>query len=321
MEDLNKDSIELLKRLQEKYAVSGQDLNSYLEGLLHMDYLKYWDYIHLETLLSLQHPITDIPDEVIFITYHQITELYFKLVRTEIQQIQDMPKPDAAQFLMRLQRINRYFQHLVHSFDVMVDGMDPAQFLKFRMALLPASGFQSAQIRQIELSCTPLVNLLEKSYKDQLDGKEEMAAMYEHIYWKRGSTELSSGKKTLTLTQFEEKYDTQFLQEAKEQVESNIYHLYMTYYASSDQNQQIKEALKELDATVNVDWRLAHFKSAVRYLQRDPDVIKATGGTNWQKYLPPRFQQIQFFPSLWTEEELSNWGAGWVRKQLEQSFR
>ena len=48
--------VEQLVKLQQKYDVMGQDLSSYLDGLLHADYLTYWDYIHLDTLLSLQTP-------------------------------------------------------------------------------------------------------------------------------------------------------------------------------------------------------------------------------------------------------------------------
>ena len=62
-----------IKELQEKFKNSGQDLNAYLEGLLYDRYLTYWDYIHLDTLLSLQVPRTHFPDEEIFIGYHQIT--------------------------------------------------------------------------------------------------------------------------------------------------------------------------------------------------------------------------------------------------------
>jgi tryptophan 2,3-dioxygenase len=50
-------------------------------------------------------------------------------------------------------------------------------------------------------------------------------------------------------------------------------------------------------------------RSAGHYLQKDPEDIKATGGTNWQKYLPPRFQKIIFFPELWNEEEVTQWGS------------
>ena len=66
-----------LEQLQEKYAAMGQDMASYLDGLLHAEFLTYWDYIHLDTLLSLQNPKTPFPDEQIFIMYHQISELYF----------------------------------------------------------------------------------------------------------------------------------------------------------------------------------------------------------------------------------------------------
>ena len=71
--------IEQINKLSQKYSSTGQDLHSYLEGLLYADYVGYWDYLNLDTLLSLQTPKTDFPDEKIFIIYHQITELYFKL--------------------------------------------------------------------------------------------------------------------------------------------------------------------------------------------------------------------------------------------------
>ena len=64
---------EKIKLLEDKYAQMGQDLNSYLDGLLLSNYLTYWDYIQLDTLLTLQNPKTDYPDEQIFIMYHQIT--------------------------------------------------------------------------------------------------------------------------------------------------------------------------------------------------------------------------------------------------------
>jgi len=67
---------------------------------------------------------------------------------------------------------------------------------------------------------------------------------------------------------------------------------------------------------VNINWKLSHYKSAVRYLQKDPVDIAATGGTNWQKYLPPRFQKLTFFPELWNKEEMEEWGKSWVKKNV-----
>ena len=78
----------------------------------------------------------------------------------------------------------------------------------------------------------------------------------------------------------------------------------------------MKNALKAIDTIININWPLSHYKAAVKHLQNDPDTIKATGGTNWQQYLPPRFQRIMFFPELWNPEELEQWGKTWVEDIL-----
>lgn len=291
-----------LKKLSEKYAAMGQDLSSYLDGLLYKDYLTYWDYIHLDTLLSLQNPITAFPDEKIFILYHQITELYFKLILNEIDQAMFDDPVDSEIFHKRIHRCNRYFNHLVDSFDVMIDGMDPEQFLKFRMSLLPASGFQSGQYRLIEISCTDFFRLTREPDQMQENSIEEI---YDKLYWKSGATELATGKKTLTLRQFELKYREDFIRRADKIKNCNLRQKFNAHYAD---NEEIKNALRELDHLANVSWPLVHMRSASRYLQRDPDVIKATGGTNWQKYLPPKNRMVQYYPELWEDQEIAEWG-------------
>src|ERR1700760_4177648 len=159
---------ERLALLQEKYEAMGQDMVSYLDGLLHADFLTYWDYIHLDTLLSLQNPKTQFPDEKIFIMYHQITELYFKLALYECEQIAAQNPLTVDFFTQRLRRINRYFEALTGSFEIMVDGMEKDQFLKFRMSLLPASGFQSGQYRMIEIYATDFTNLVARDKREEL---------------------------------------------------------------------------------------------------------------------------------------------------------
>lgn len=296
-----------LEKLEQKYDAMGQDLSAYLDGLLHADYLTYWDYIQIDTLLSLQKPRTSFPDEKIFILYHQITELYFKLILNEQDQLIFLKEtPEKEDFLKRTQRINRYFDHLIDSFDVMIDGMDPDQFLNFRMSLLPASGFQSGQFRMIEIGATDFYLLAAADQRQHIETLENPEDIYQHLYWKKGATELSSGKKTLTLRQFELKYSAQFIERAKQVKKTNLRQLYLTHFK---EDEKIKYALKKLDQKANVQWPLMHYKSAVRYLQKDVNVLKATGGTNWQKYLPPRHQQIIYFPELWTAEEISQWGT------------
>lgn len=314
--ELKPEIVERLKLLDEKYQAMGQNLASYLDGLLYADYLTYWDYIHLDTLLSLQNPKTPIPDEKIFIMYHQITELYFKLCLHEYDQIAEKGNPNVTFLVDRINRINRYFEALIHSFDIMVDGMDPEQFLKFRMSLLPASGFQSAQYRMIEICSTPFKNLVAKDVREIFSEDttdEQIEKMYEHIYWKAGATELASGKKTLTLVQFEEKYSAQFKQLAKKFKYKNLLALYHALPEKEKQTEELIIALRQMDVNVNINWPLSHYKSAVRYLHKDPEDIAATGGTNWQKYLPPRFQKRIFYPELWSEDEIAEWGKGWVK--------
>ena len=81
----------------------------------------------------------------------------------------------------------------------------------------------------------------------------------------------------------------------------------------------VKNALRQNDTNVNINWPLAHYKSAVRYLARQDKDVAATGGTNWQKYLPPRFQKRIFYPELWSETEHENWGKAWVEDTFEKN--
>ncbi|MDB5153496.1 MAG: tryptophan 2,3-dioxygenase [Mucilaginibacter sp.] len=305
-----------LALLQEKYETMGQDMISYLDGLLHADFLTYWDYIHLDTLLSLQSPKTPFPDEEIFIMYHQITELYFKLVLHECRQITEKQPLIADFFTARIRRINRYFNALIRSFEIMVDGMEKEQFLHFRMSLLPASGFQSGQYRMIEIYATDFINLVVKD-KREAQRSAPIEDQFEYLYWKFGATELSTGKKTLTLKQFEKKYAKTFIELGKANTQHNFNALLQQLKYAGQATTELENELRQLDVNVNVNWPLSHYKSAVRYLNREPDEIKATGGTNWQKYLPPRFQKRIFYPALWTTEQEENWGKAWVEDVLK----
>ena len=301
-----------IEKLAEKYKDSGQDLSSYLDGLLYQRYLTYWDYIHLDTLLSLQVPRTYFPDEEIFIMYHQITELYFKLILHEQKQIVDDQSQNVAVYIEKLNRINNYYKALISSFSIMINGMEREQFLRYRMALLPSSGFQSAQYRMIEIYATPLENLVYAPDRAHFSAENSIEDLYEHIYWKKGATDVKTGEKTLTLKQFEYRYTPRFIRIAKEIAGKTIYHKYLCLPKRSRDNKDLIAALRRMDLNANVNWPLMHMGSAYRYLSRGKTTIEATGGTNWKEYLPPSFQKVVFFPKLHTEKELDNWGKEWV---------
>ncbi len=308
---------ERLVKLQGKYAVMGQDMLSYIDGLLYADYLTYWDYIHLDVLLNLQTPRTPFPDEKIFIMYHQITELYMKLIRHALEQVAKAEVLTGEQLVVQLKRINSYYKALISSFEIMVDGMDKDQFLSFRMALLPASGFQSAQYRMIEIAAT------ETRYLASYESREAMASatpdeLYNNLYWKKGATELSSGKQTLTLRQFELKYAEEFKRLLAEYRDTNVLERYHRLPEADQKNPDVIAEMRAFDHAANVEWPSMHYKSAVRYLMKKPQDIKASGGTNWQQYLPARARRVTFFPELWSEQELQDWGRKATEEALNQ---
>ena len=301
-----------IQALQEKYAASGQELLDFLDGLLEADYLTYWDYIRLDSLLSLQQPRTSHHDEPIFIMYHQITELYFKLVLHELEPMVAVESTDQEALTEAIRRANRYFGALEHSFGVMVDGMSREQFLRFRMALIPASGFQSGQYRMIELASAKLNDLVHLEKREILASETSTDTLLENIYWLRGATLEKDGQKTLTLQQFELKYGEEFSKRARKAQGRSISERAAVLHASGSLHEDLVKELRAFDQYVNVLWPLQHYRSAVRYLAKQPADARATGGTNWQKYLPPRFQKRIFFPFLWSPEEQAEWGKSFA---------
>lgn len=318
----NKEIIAQINKLSKKYSATGQNLYSYLEGLLYSDYLGYWDYIHLDTLLSLQTPKTDFPDEKIFIIYHQITELYFQLCLLELEQInkngrhvletgEDLGWKKTLTidlFIEKLKRINRYLHHLIKSFDIMIQGMEKEEFLKFRMSLLPSSGFQSVQYRIMEIRSANLENLI----INKNNSPDSTSSLYKKLYWRTDSNKLSNDTKTYTLKQFERKYNKRLLKLANKMSNKNIWQKYNALSNTDKKNSELIQLLKDYDSNMNINWKLAHYKSAAKYLKTKKHTIPATGGTNWETYLPPKFQKIIFFPDLWTDDEKKNWGKSWV---------
>ncbi|GAB4421278.1 MAG: tryptophan 2,3-dioxygenase family protein [Bacteroidia bacterium] len=315
------DILERLTLLEEKYEGMGQDMLSYLDGLYYSNGLTYWDYIHLESLLGLQHPRTPFKDEVIFITYHQMTELFFKLVKLELSALtEDRGKESeylsVGHWLKRIGRATNYFKHLCNSFDIMLTGMDTEELRKFRMALLPASGFQSVQFRHIEIMSTQLENLVQEAPTDEGAAIEDL---YPHLYWKRGGIDLETGQKTITLRAFEERYDESLVLLLHKYQTRNLAYLFGQLRSELRQDEALRASLRSYDQYVNVFWKLSHLTAASRHLVAGMQDIDATGGTNWRTFLPPRHQRIIFFPGLWSEAEQAEWGkAAVIRAFREQ---
>ena len=308
MSEIKPEQLGTLQKINEKYDALGQDAGAFLKGFSHNKPVTYWDYVEVETLLSLQRPRTDFPDEPIFIMYHQVTELLLKLIVHELQQVVDAENLTPAFFKIKLERVNRYAGVLTQSFSVMREGMDYEQYNEFRLALAPASGFQSAQFRIVEIMCTDILNLVNSRVKGKISEDAGVDQIFEELYWKDAGLDRKTGKKTQTLKMFEEKYENGLKALAGKMKSKNLLQQFLSFKESDLGYAEMKNAIREFDHTYNVVWPLSHLKTAEYYLNSKGENKAATGGSEWQKYLHPAYQRRGFFPQLWSEEELKNWG-------------
>lgn len=295
------------EEIQKKYETQGQDPNTYLAGLYYSKPITYWDYIEVETLLSLQKPRTNFPDEFIFIGYHQVTEIVLRLAIHELQQL--VNSDNIKDFEIKIPRIVRYIDLLVNSFSVMNQGMDYDQYNQFRLALAPASGFQSAQFRYFELYCTDLMMLIHEDTRKKLPQNITIEEMFEYVYWQAAGKDFQTGKKSLTLSLFEEKYLKSFIELAYQNQHINLRQKILHFMNKGLLHEELKNLFRSLDRKFNIDWPMVHLQTAHTYLGSGKAEKAATGGSHWEKYLHPKHQKRIFFPELYSELELQNWGV------------
>ncbi|MHC4816779.1 MAG: tryptophan 2,3-dioxygenase family protein [Planctomycetota bacterium] len=126
--------------------------------------LRYDAYLNLDRILTAQRPpgADGRPrelahhDEMLFVVIHQVYELWFKQILHEVTRVRDLlaqdvvPEPDIARAVRALDRIHEIERILVAQIGVL-ETMNPADFLAFRDDVGTASGFQSAQFRELEI--------------------------------------------------------------------------------------------------------------------------------------------------------------------------
>jgi len=308
--DLTLKTKELLQQLEDKFGAIGQNLDTHLEGLLHSTPITYWDYIQTDALLELQTQRTNLPDEMVFIMYHQVNELLFKMILWEIQQVSKNTDLTAAFFTEKLMRISRYFDMLTSSFNIMREGMDRAQYMKFRTTLTPASGFQSAQYRKIEFASTDLINLIDARFRDTIDRNTSYEHALEHLYWQAAGKDFKTGEKSYLLSSFEKRYHSEFIDFTQEYNTINLYAKFKGLSEKVKQDPDLLKAMRHFDYTVNITWVMAHYNAARYYIggSDNQDAVEATGGSDWTKYMLPKYQKRVFFPGVWSTQELADWG-------------
>jgi len=298
----------LIGRVDEKFKSIDQSTETHLEGLIWAKPITYWDYIHTDALLNLQIQRTTLPDEMVFIMYHQVNEILFKMILWEAEQVAEQPEITVSFFAEKLNRISRYFDMLASSFSIMQDGMEVEQYLKFRNTLTPASGFQSAQYRFIEFISTDWINLIDRRFRDSFDKNASVETIYEHLYWQAAGKDHATGKKSTLIQLFEKRYKDEFLQRLQRYNTTNLCAKYHSLPEADRNNPELIAALRHYDYTVNIQWVMAHYHAADKYLHTNGEVVEATGGSDWRRYMLPKYQKRIFFPSVWSEDEINNWG-------------
>lgn len=302
---------DLFDSLVNRFDDLGLKMDTQLEGMLYAKPLTYWDYIQTDALLNLQTQRTIVPDEMVFIMYHQVNELLFKMVLWEINQISNCKDEDLTVifFKEKVSRISRYFDMLTSSFTIMKDGMSKEQYLQFRNTLAPASGFQSCQYRLIEFACTDWRNLIDKRFVNSLEENISEKEALEYLYWQAAGKDYETGEKSYLLKAFEDKYCEIFVKAMKDYEKTNLWQKFVMLPSEARNDKELIDSLRHLDKTINVTWVLGHYQTAERYLDSgNAEVKEATGGSDWKKYMLPQYQKRIFFPELWSAEEIDNWG-------------
>ena len=246
------------------------------EGLL-----TYGGYLAVPELLELQRLRSDPPvhDELLFITVHQAYELWFKQVIFELETIRDrMIEGDAVRARHYLTRVHAIERVLIEHIEVL-QTMSPQDFLEFRSLLSPASGFQSAQFRELEF----LTGLKERRYLRDLAGTPEelerlARRLEEPTVWDGFVALLEANG--LPMPEDDEDARTQSL-------------LSMTREPKHAALFAVAEGLLDHDEAIS-QWRYHH----VLMVEREIGAKTGTGGSSGVEYLRSTLEK-RFFPELW----------------------
>jgi len=114
--------------------------------------MSYGDYLHLDSILSAQHPLSPDHNEMLFIVQHQTSELWMKLMLHELRAaVAHLAQDELPTTFKMLVRVSKIMEQLVHAWDVLAT-MTPPEYSAIRPYLANSSGFQSAQYRCIEFA-------------------------------------------------------------------------------------------------------------------------------------------------------------------------
>ncbi len=254
--------------------------------------LTYAGYLRLDELLSLQTPRSTGPqgaehDELLFIVIHQVYELWFKEILHEIDHLQGLLRAnEPARAAHTTRRILTILKTVVAQLDVM-ETMTPLEFNAFRGFLESASGFQSAQFREIEFVCGHKRDTIFAHYPERSRDRERLEARYARpTLWDAFLRYLSLNGYAVPADQVDR--DVTALLAPSPDIQAILIDVYRTDTTARN----VCEGLVDVDEGFQ-EWRYHHAKM----VERTIGAKTGSGGSAGAPYLATTIKP--FFPDLW----------------------
>lgn len=253
--------------------------------------MSYGDYLHLDTLLDAQHPLSPTHNEMLFIIQHQTSELWMKLMLHELDAALGCIREDALQPAFKmLSRISRIMEQLVHAWDVLAT-MTPSEYTALRPYLVNSSGFQSWQYRCIEflLGNKNAAMLRPHAHRPERLATVEQAWRAPSLY-DEALRLLDRRGLPVPPSSLERDWTQPYAaSEGVEQVWLTIYRAPERYWDLY----QLAEELVDLEDAFRL-WRFRHVTTVERVI----GFKRGTGGTGGVPYLRKMLDTV-LFPELW----------------------
>ncbi|MEZ5331771.1 MAG: tryptophan 2,3-dioxygenase family protein [Thermoanaerobaculia bacterium] len=252
--------------------------------------LTYSSYLKVDELLELQRPLSDGPehDEMLFIVIHQVYELWFKQVLHEVSHLQRrFEAGDSIGALATLKRILTIFKTLVGQVDIL-ETMTPISFNSFRSRLDSASGFQSAQFRELEFKLGKKSAAMVRHHPEGTPGRRRLDETLEApTLWDSFLRFLAANDQPVPQAQLAR--DASLPYEPSPEVQRVL----LDVYADRPILAMVCERMVDLDEGLQ-EWRYRHVKMVERTIGAKP----GTGGSEGAAYLRKTLFQPAF-PDLW----------------------
>ena len=249
--------------------------------------MKYPSYLMLPELLSLQRPLSDPPehDEMLFILVHQVHELWFKAALHELDHARGLLiGGEDARAAATLKRVRSIMKVLVGQIDIL-ETMTPTEFESFRNRLGSASGFQSAQFRELEFALGMKRARYLKAFPDPGEQQRLKRRLKELSLWDAFLRYLAG--RGWAVPQHALDRDVTRPVEPDPEVQQVLVQVY-----SDPEAVNFCERLVDLDEGFQ-EWRYRHAKMAERTIGRKPGTGSSSGSTYLMTTLRPAF------PDLW----------------------